>query len=122
MVETIYEMSKRMCNSTNCKDCPLTKVTNKSCLIGIIKYYEIEKVAEQLEVLYEWAKEHPAKTYKEVFIEKLPNARINKKDSIPTVCRKMVFGGFLNDCIDNGDKCKECWNEPYKEEPDDADI
>ena len=122
MAETIYEMSKRMCNGTNCEDCPLHKVANTVCLIGLIKDYEIEKAAEQLKVLYEWAKEHPAKTYKEAFLEKLPNARINEKDSIPTVCRKMVFGGFLNDCIDNGDKCKECWNEPYKEKPDNADI
>lgn len=82
MTETIYEMSKRMCDSTNCKDCLLNKVTNKSCLIGIIKYYEIEKVAEQLEVLYEWVKEHPAKN------------------------------------VYNGNKCKKCWDEPYKEEND----
>ena len=116
MPETIYEMSKRMCNSTYCENCPLKKVKGRACLIGLIKGHKVETAAEQLEVLREWVKEHPVKTYKDVFIEKLPNARINKKDSIPTVCRKMVFGGFLNDCIDNGDKCKECWNEPYKEE------
>lgn len=120
MPETIYEMSKRMCNGINCENCPLHKAANTICLIGLIKDYEIENVAEQLAVLREWVQEHPAKTYKDVFLEKLPNARINKKDSIPTVCRKIVFGGFtaLNDCIDNGDKCKECWNEPYKEEND----
>ncbi len=120
MTETIYEMSKRMCDSTNCKDCLLKKVTNKSCLIGIIKYYEIEKVAEQLEVLRKWVKEHPFRTYKDVFLEKFPNARISDKDDSPIACRKMVFGGFtaFSDCIDNGDKCKKCWNEPYKEEND----
>ena len=105
-----------MCNGTNCENCPLKKVKGRACLIGLIKGHKVETAAEQLEVLREWVKEHPVKTYKDVFIEKLPNARINKKDSIPTVCRKMVFGGSLNDCIDNGDKCKECWNEPYKEE------
>lgn len=62
MPETIYEMSKRMCNSTCCKDCPLKKVTNEACLIDIMEYYEIENVAKQLKVLYEWVKEHPAKT------------------------------------------------------------
>lgn len=120
MAETIYEMSKRMCDSTNCKDCLLNKVTNKSCLIGIIKYYEIEKVAEQLEVLRKWAEEHPVKTYEDVFLERFPNARMSDKDGSPTVCRKMVFGGFtaLSDCIDNGNECKKCWNEPYKEEND----
>lgn len=117
MSETIYEMSERMCDSTNCKDCLLKKVTNKSCLIGIIKYYEIEKVAEQLEVLYEWAKEHPTEpTYKEVFLEKFPNARVISKSGLPNVCRKAVFDGFagFDDCVD----CVKCWNEPYKEEND----
>lgn len=60
MAETIYEMSKRMCNSTYCENCPLKKATNEACLIDLMEYYEIEKVAEQLEVLYEWVKEHPA--------------------------------------------------------------
>lgn len=60
MPETIYEMNKRLCASTYCSNCPLKKVTNEACLRDLMEYYEIEKVAEQLEVLYEWVKEHPA--------------------------------------------------------------
>lgn len=60
MPETYYEMNKRMCNGTNCEDCPLNKVKNAVCLISLTKEYEVKKVAEQLEVLYEWVKEHPA--------------------------------------------------------------
>lgn len=114
MTETIYEMSKRMCNSANCADCPIRKVKDKACLISFIKEYEIENVAEQLEVLYEWAKEHPTEpTYKDVFLEKLPDAIVNRKSGLPNVCRKVVFGGFAGfaNCVD----CRKCWNEPYKE-------
>ena len=62
MPETIYEMSKRICNSANCVDCPIRKVKDKACLINLIKEHEVEKVAEQLAVLREWVQEHPAKT------------------------------------------------------------
>lgn len=134
MPETIYEMSKRMCNTLwrnnddywhrnkdgfdLCKDCPIRSLGESCIILAISQKNPAVSVEKQLDVLRKWAEEHPVKTYKDVFLEKLPNARINEKDSIPTVCRKIVFGGFtaLNDCIDNGDKCKECWNKPYKEE------
>ncbi len=115
MAETIYEMSKRMCDSTNCKDCLLNKVTNKSCLIGIIKYYEIEKVAEQLEVLRKWAEEHPVKTYEDVFLEKFPKATILDGNTT-LICKNNVFGASY-DCL-RMSSCEKCWNEPYKEEND----
>ena len=111
MPETIYEMSKRMCNGINCEDCPLHKEANTICLIGLIKDYEIKKVAEQLEVLYEWVKEHPVKTYKDVFLEKLPNARMSEAGR-PLACRDVVFGTVKRCTAD----CKGCWSEPYKEE------
>jgi hypothetical protein len=113
MTETIYEMSKRMCNSANCADCPIRKVKDKACLISFIKEYEIEKVAEQLEVMYEWVKEHPTKTYKtykDVFLERLPNARTGEAGR-PLACRDVVFG-IVKRCTKS---CRECWNEPYKE-------
>lgn len=111
MAETIYEMSKRMCAGNDCGDCPITKIKDGTCLINFIQGYEVEKVAEQLEILYEWVKEHPVKTYKDVFLEKLPNARLHK-DGRPVTCRDVVFG-IVRHCTTN---CTECWNEPYKEE------
>lgn len=110
MPETIYEMSKRMCNSANCEDCPLSKVKDKACLISLIKEREVKNVAEQLEVMYEWVKEHPVKTYKDVFLEKFPNAKMAKKEE-PAACRDAVFG-IVRHCTMN---CTDCWNEPYKE-------
>lgn len=112
MAETIYEMSKRMCNGTNCEDCPLHKVANAVCLIGLIKDYEIENAAEQLEVLYEWAKEHPFTTYKDVFLEKFPKATILDGNTT-LICKNNVFGASY-DCL-RMSSCEKCWNEPYKE-------
>lgn len=110
MAETIYEMSKRMCGSTICEDCPLKKVKGRACLINLIKWHKVETAAEQLEVLRKWAEERPVKTYKDVFLEKLPKARLNK-DGRPVTCRDVVFG-IVRHCTTN---CTECWNEPYKE-------
>lgn len=128
MAETIYEIGERLCRAYNrqhqngtCSGCPLAEEhENMECLAATISCLNIKNVEKQLELMREWADEHPAKTYKDVFLEKFPNARISDKDDSPIACRKMVFGGFtaFSDCIDNGDKCKKCWNEPYKEEND----
>ncbi len=112
MAETIYEMSKRMCNSANCADCPIRKVKDKACLISLIKEYEVEKVAEQLAVLREWVQEHPAKTYKDVFVEKFPKATILDGNTT-LICKNNVFGASY-DCL-RMSSCEKCWNEPYKE-------
>ena len=118
MPETIYEMSKRLCASTSCENCPLRRVKDKACLISLIKEHEVEKVAEQLEVLYEWAKERPSKTYRDVLLEKFPKAALGVGATLPPICRKALFGeklycdNFLGrDCK----RCMECWNEPYRE-------
>lgn len=121
MPETIYEMSKRMCNGTNCEDCPLHKAANTICLIGLIKDYEIENVAEQLAVLREWVKEHPTKTYKDVLFEKFPKAALGVGATLPPMCRKALFGEKLycdNFLGRDHQRCMECWNEPYKEQED----
>lgn len=110
MAETIYEMSKRLCGSTICEDCPLKKVKGRACLIGLIKGHKVETAAEQLEVLRKWAEKHPIKTYKDVFLERLPNARTDEAGR-PLACRDVVFG-IEKRCTAN---CADCWNEPYKE-------
>lgn len=115
MPETIYEMSKRMCNGINCENCPLHKAANTICLIGLIKDYEIENVAEQLAVLRKWAEEHPLKTYKDVFLEKFPKATILDGNTT-LICKNNVFGAS-HDCL-RMSSCEKCWNEPYKEEND----
>ena len=63
-------------------------------------------------IVKQWAKEHPAKTYAQDFLSKFPKA---PKDNYgtPAACRKTIYGGS---CIDNAD-CEDCWNEPMEEDP-----
>lgn len=121
MPETIYEISERLCRtyhcrlqSGDCSGCPLAEEhENMECLAATIVCLNIKNVEKQLELIREWAEEKPAKTYKDVFLEELPNAMVEHKSGLPNVCRKKVFGGFegFDDCVD----CVKCWNEPYKE-------
>lgn len=113
MPETIYEMSKRICKSVqDCRDCPIFCIAGPAGLNCLFTRFgkEIEVIDAQLNVLREWAKEHPAKTYKDVFLEKLPNTRLDKNGG-PVSCRNIVFG-IAKCCTAD---CKDCWNEPYKE-------
>ena len=111
MAETLYQMAIRMCLTfRECNKCPLGYLKD-TCLIEVISTCNVEDAEEQLAILSKWAKEHPpTKTYKDVFLEKLPNASTGKT-GIPITCRDVVFG-IVKRCTKN---CTECWNEPYKE-------
>lgn len=115
MAETLYQMAIRMCLTfRECNKCPLGYLKD-TCLIEVISTCNVEDAEEQLAILSKWAEEHPpTKTYKDVFLEKLPNAMVESKNGLPNVCRKKMFGGFegFDNCVD----CIKCWNEPYKEE------
>lgn len=126
MPETIYEMAKRMCNTLwrnnddywhrnkdgfdLCKDCPIRSLGESCIILAIFQKNPAVSVEKQLDVLRKWAKEHQVKTYKDVFLEKLPNTRLDK-DGRPVACRNVVFG-IVKRCTAD---CKDCWNEPYKE-------
>lgn len=126
MAETIYEISKRLCRTYNCRlqsgdcsECPLAEEhENMECLAATIVCLNIKNVEKQLKLMRKWAEDHPAKTYKDVFLEKLPNAMVESKNGLPNVCRKKMFGGFegFDNCVD----CIKCWSEPCKEQEDNA--
>lgn len=119
MAETIYEISERLCRTYNCRlqsgdcsECPLAEEhENMECLAATIVCLNIKNAEKQLELMRKWAEEHPVKTYKDVFLERLPNARTGEAGR-PLACRDVVFG-IVRRCTTN---CAECWNEPYKEE------
>ena len=60
-----YKAFKRMCDKTDCKDCLLDQKCRPSANV------EPEEVVELVE---EWAKEHPAKTRQSEFLRMFPNA------------------------------------------------
>ena len=96
----------RMCDSNrrdNCDECPFS-VSKNTCFMGSM-WHNPEEAVEIVEL---WDKEHPAKTYKDDFLEKFPNAVIAEN-----ICRYHVYktggcDGFTGDC-------ELCWNEPIEE-------
>lgn len=96
---------KRMCESygASCKGCP---------------FYEIDACAAHSlpdnadEIVDDWVKEHPAKTYAMDFFEKFPNAP-KRTDGEPKTCIKNIYCGLDIECT--AQSCVECWNREMKE-------
>ena len=93
----------RMCEfHSDCSKCELY-------VNGCIKIYDLPDNAD--EIVDEWVKEHPAKTYAMDFFEKFPNAPKGKYGE-PQICIKTMHGrGFR--CLDD---CIKCWNQEMKGE------
>ena len=110
-------IKRRMVKTSNlsfcnieCLECPLSDKHNG---IGVgCQTFETRYPEKAEDIVKQWAKEHPAKTYAQDFFEKHPNAR---KDDFgqPKMCREYVYGG---DCRGD-DNCVDCWNEPMEEDP-----
>ncbi|SCJ66409.1 Uncharacterised protein [Anaerotruncus sp. 2789STDY5834896] len=99
--------SQKKCN-IGCWLCPLSDQKNG---MGIgCRELEWRYPEKAEDIVKQWAKEHPAKTYAQDFLSKFPKA---PKDNYgtPAACRKTIYGGS---CIDNAD-CEDCWNEPMEE-------
>ena len=60
-----YKAFKRMCYKTDCKDCLLDQKCRPSANV---------EPKEVVELVEEWAKEHPAKTRQSEFLKMFPNA------------------------------------------------
>lgn len=107
---------KRMCKSfkDNCDGCLLYNKIDNICLM-----LTLERLPDNAdEIVEEWVKEHPIKTYAMDFFEKFPNARRNEEGTPATrgtiVCRKELYSDKLP-CIWTCGNCSKCWNQEMKE-------
>lgn len=101
-IKFIKEMG-RMCDSNrrdNCDECPFT-VNKDTCFMGSMWHNPEEAV----EIVEQWGKENPQKTYKDDFLEKFPKAELYSSGA-PKCCKKQVYG--LEEC--ENDNCSDCWN------------
>lgn len=91
-----------------CTDCPLNCVKNGR----IYSCYTIERryPTEAIAIVQKWSDEHPVKTIKDDFLEKYPNAQL-QKDGIPVPCAR-ALGYQIDKCMAH---CDECWNRPLSE-------
>ena len=92
-----YKAFKRMCNKTDCKDCLLDQKCRPSANV------EPEEVVELVE---EWAKEHPIKTRQSKFLKMFPN--VPMRDDVIDICPTTVVKGLKNAEHCNHILCKDC--------------
>ena len=99
----------RLCNKygENCDSCPLL---NKECNVFCNNDEEYKEIILAVE---QWLKDNPVKTYKDDFLEKFPNAKVDENGS-PRPCMNNVYSVYedLKHCSTM--KCKDCWNQEYK--------
>ena len=105
----------RMCTERpsdyfSCSGCPLSSNNNgvgMNCTEFLM--YHPEKAEE---ILTKWAEEHPQKTILQDFLEKYPNAKLDK-NGFPKFCPFTL--GFCDNgcevCVD----VKDCWNRPLED-------
>lgn len=104
-----YKAFKRMCEKTDCKDCLLDQKCRPSANV------EPEEVVELVE---EWAKEHPDKTRQSEFLKMFPDAKIND-DGILAFCPG-AFSQKEKYCH-KYNKCEECCKDYWLAEVTDND-
>lgn len=64
---------------------------------------------ERVAFIEQWVEEHPRKTRMQDFLEKFPNAIINKAGNPRACCEQL---GYTQECH-NG-TCLEYWNQPME--------
>lgn len=95
-----YKAFKRMCDKTDCKNCLLDQKCRPSANV------EPEEVVELVE---EWAKEHPVKTRQSELLRMFPNAMINESDGILCITPCNIEGKSIG--CPNGKSCGDCRRE-----------
>ena len=98
----------RMCKTYHdCSDCPLDKIAY--CNIKEIQRNGLKTI----EIVEEWSKNHPQKTFLQDFLEKYPKAPL-ESDKTPKVCPYQCGYTSETRCEKYSsmkyDNCIECWN------------
>ena len=100
------------CNYGYCDGCMLSRKRNgKGVGCGEMERSYPE---ESVEIVENWAKEHPAKTYKDVFLEKFPDAKI-EKNGVPYPCIIYLFGEKVRPRACGNCSCTYCWDREVEE-------
>lgn len=105
-----YKAFKRMCDKTDCKDCLLDKKCRPSANV------EPEEVVELVE---EWAKDHPVKTRQSVVLKMFPKAEI--KDDVLWMCPKCISYDYRPEENCRKISCSDCKRKFWLTEVTDND-
>lgn len=104
---------RRMCTGIDdCQHCVVTE-SGKKCPYEFQLWEDIyDALADAVDLIEQWSKEHPRKTYLDDFKEKFPKADTKWWLSMP--CRKHLYTGVYH-CRD-GHECERCWNTPMEDD------
>ena len=105
-----YKAFKRMCYKTDCKDCLLDQKCRPSANV------EPEEVVQ---LVAEWAKDHPVKTRQSEFLKLFPDAQIDTYGAL-TIRPCSIEKGLCSKCTTLSD-CVDCRREYWLTEVDDDD-
>lgn len=111
-VECIKNL-RRLCESqADCHECPLHENCKEGGNVYCIAVYCIADVSEYAEkavqIVEQWAKEHPIKTRQSEFLKLFPNATIDEDNGI--LCIKPCTIDESIGCT-NGKGCDDCYRK-----------
>lgn len=102
-VKYLKEMN-RMCNGSDCCECPL--FTNYNGKNVNCKILEKEYAEEAVEIVEKWSADHPVKTRQSEFLKMFPNAKFDGR--IIDICPKRVDTSIPERPNCYCAKCSEC--------------
>lgn len=106
---------KRMCDyhEPNCLNCGIAQTAEFYPNCGP---WIADNPEQAISIVQNWAKEHPVKTMLQDFLEKYPNAPMNKKGFPDGVCPRDL--GYVDEECKSptpfNTYCFECWNRPLE--------
>ena len=101
-----------VCNGVLCSVCPFSNTNNGKGLS--CSDFEAEYPEEVVAIVEKWAAEHPPKTMLQDFLERYPNAPLDKIGT-PFICPYEI--GYEEQRLDrncNDIGCVKCWNRPIE--------
>lgn len=93
----------RLCRSKDCPECPLQDKENGCCILDTIEYAE-----KAVQIVEQWAKDHPVKTRQSEFLKVFPKATVS--DHVIALCPKLYCTQFLGTDFQEceGTNCAKC--------------
>lgn len=108
-----FNEAKRMCRSRNtCTECIMDDCES-GCKLNLFRDSN-EDIQATIEFIYNWSKEHPARTMADVLLETFPDAKRDEEDGTPLLCPESIDKNFV--CTTNCMNCRrEFWNSEAPE-------
>lgn len=110
-LDRMCKYEKREQIGRGCETCQFY-INEISCSLESLTITELKKAVEIVE---QWSKEHPVKTYKDDFLEKFPKIA-RKVNGMPLIDWCDIYNGSECLYVSKEDRdCDDCWDEPMED-------